>query len=80
MAGAAAAIAPTRDGRAGVSVNNKVTLAIMGVRGRGKRLTQLFSQMPDVDLAYICDVDQNVLEPALKIAEEGQRKASPRDR
>ena len=74
MAGAAAAIAPTRDGRAGVSVNNKVTLAIMGVRGRGKRLTQLFSQMPDVDLAYICDVDQNVLEPALKIAEEGQRK------
>ena len=69
-----AAVATTRDGRAGASANNKVTLAMMGVRGRGRHLTQHFSRMSDVDLAYVCDVDQNVVEPALKIAEEGQRK------
>lgn len=74
LVGAAAAIAPVRDGQAAVSANNKVTLAVMGVRGRGRRLTQLFSQMPDVDIAYVCEVDQNVVEPALKIAEAGQRK------
>lgn len=65
---------PTRAGRAPASANNKVTLAVVGVRGRGKRLTRFFGEMGDVDLKYICDVDQNVLEPAMKIAEESQGK------
>ena len=54
------------------SANDKVTIAIMGVRGRGKGLTGFFGKMPDVNIAYICDVDQNVVEPALKLAEETQ--------
>ena len=74
LAGAAASAATTSSRGASVSANNKVTLAIMGVRGRGRPLTQYFAEMADVDLKTICDVDQNVVEPAMKIAEEGQGK------
>ena len=74
LAGAAASAATTGARGASVSANNKVTLAVMGVRGRGKPLIQYFGQMADVDLKYLCDVDQNVVEPAMKIAEEGQGK------
>ena len=74
LAGATAGVATTSARGASVSANNKVTLAVMGVRGRGKPLIQYFGQMADVDLKYLCDVDQNVVEPAMKIAEEGQGK------
>ncbi|MCH2201779.1 MAG: Gfo/Idh/MocA family oxidoreductase [Fuerstiella sp.] len=72
--GAAVAVGAASDGRAAASASNKVTLAVMGVRGRGRNLINYFGQMPDVDLAYLCDVDQSVVEPAMKIAEEGQGK------
>ena len=74
LAGAAASAATAGAHGTSVSANNKVTLAVMGVRGRGKPLIQYFGQMADVDLKYLCDVDQNVVEPAMKIAEEGQGK------
>ena len=74
LAGAAASAATTGTRGASVSANNKVTLAVMGVRGRGKPLIKYFGEMADVDLKYLCDVDQNVVEPAMKIAEEGQGK------
>ena len=64
----------SRSSRAKVSANDKVTVAMMGVRGRGPKLTRFFGEMPDVDIAYICDVDQNVVGPAFEIAEETQGK------
>ena len=60
-----------------ISANDKVTMAIIGVRGRGLRLTEYFAKMPDVNMAYICDVDQNVVEPALKIVEEVKGRRPP---
>jgi predicted dehydrogenase len=68
----AKAYKPTR-----ASANDKVTLAMVGVRGRGKRLTEYFAQMPTVNLAYICDVDQNVVEPALKIVQDAKGRRPP---
>ncbi len=68
--GSAAAVVTGPSARG--SANNKVTVAMMGVRGRGRKLTQYFAEMPDVNMPYICDVDQNVVEPAMKIAEELQ--------
>jgi predicted dehydrogenase len=41
---------------------NKVVVAIMGTNGRGAFLAKNFGALPDVDVAYICDVDANVLE------------------
>lgn len=54
-----------------------VTIALMGVRGRGQTLAEWFGALPDVDVAYLCDVDQNVVEPAFKIVERLKGKRPP---
>ena|SRR5262245_44947011 len=43
-----------------VAANDKVTLAMVGVRGQGANLTRNFARLEDVNIAYLCDVDQNV--------------------
>jgi predicted dehydrogenase len=40
---------------------NKVTVAVMGANGRGAFLANSFAKLPDVEVAYICDVDENVI-------------------
>jgi predicted dehydrogenase len=47
----------------------------MGVRNRGKDLVDDFSSFPNVEVAYICDVDQSVIAPAAKILEKKGRPA-----
>lgn len=66
--GAAAAKGP-------VSPNDRVAIAMMGVRGRGRALIGHFASMPDVDIPYICDVDQNVVGAAQRIVEEKKGKS-----
>jgi predicted dehydrogenase len=69
---AASVVARSAAGRPAVSPNDKIAVAMMGVRTRGKSLTELFSSMPDVDIRYICDADRNVVGPAMEIAEKAQ--------
>jgi predicted dehydrogenase len=57
------------------AANDKVTIGIMGVRGRGRALTDTFAALPDVNIAYLCDVDERVFARAAKIVEE--RKGKP---
>jgi len=57
--------------------NGKVNIALMGVRGRGRSLTEAFAALPDVEISYVCDVDETVVEPALKIIEKSGRKRPP---
>jgi predicted dehydrogenase len=57
--------------------SNRVTIALMGVRGRGRSLTQAFAQMPDVNIAYVCDVDSTVVEAAYQIIEASGRRRPP---
>jgi predicted dehydrogenase len=45
---------------------NKVTLAVMGTNGRGEFLATSFAKLPDVEVAYICDVDETVLAKTLE--------------
>jgi len=52
--------------------NEKIILAVMGVHGRGLGLIQGFSGFDDVQIAYICDPDSNVIPKAL--AELGKRQ------
>jgi predicted dehydrogenase len=54
--------------------NEKIVLAFMGVRGRGKELIRGFATFPDVEIAYVCDPDVNVIAAALKEAERKQKK------
>jgi predicted dehydrogenase len=55
----------------------RITIALMGVRGRGRSLTEAFCAQPDIDVAYVCDVDENVVDAAYKIIEASGRKRPP---
>lgn len=55
--------------------SDRVRVALMGVRGRGVFLAKRFSSLPDVEIPTICDVDENVIEPASKIIGEAYGKA-----
>lgn len=58
-----------RDGsRAGP--NDRLRIAIMGVRGRGKDHADMYAVMKDVEIVYLCDIDSNVVGPAMKTVEE----------
>ena len=45
--------------------NDRVRVAICGLHGRGKDHLAGFSQVPNVEVAAFCDVDENVLNKAL---------------
>jgi predicted dehydrogenase len=47
------------------SANEKVVVAICGVNSRGLDHAQNFSKLPNSEVAYICDVDANVIAKAL---------------
>jgi len=48
-----------------------------GGAGLGRTLTQAFAAQPDVDIAYFCDVDSTVVEPALQWIEKSGRPRPP---
>src|SRR5438105_3482017 len=54
--------------------NEKISLAFMGVHGRGKELIRGFSGFDDVEIATVCDPDENVIAAAVKEAERKQKK------
>src|SRR3954447_16753133 len=54
LAGASTALAPRIHS---ASANNKIVLAVMGTNGRGLDLIKGFMGQPEVEIAYICDVD-----------------------
>ena len=41
--------------------NDKVVIGVMGTHSRGEFLARTFAKLPNVEVGYICDVDQNVL-------------------
>jgi len=57
--------------------NEKIILAVAGVHGRGQGLLHGFSGFEDVEIAYVCDPDRNVVAPALK-AMHPRHKRAPR--
>jgi len=70
---AASAVAQSR----AVAANDKVTVAFIGVRGQGRSLAGRFSALADVNVAYVCDVDPAVVEPALKSIEKNKGSRPP---
>ena len=57
--------------------NDKVNIAMIGVRGRGRALTGDFSHLPDVNIVSICDVDEQVYPRAAQIVETATGKRPP---
>ena len=62
-AAAAVALAPGIS-RAARSANERIVVGVMGLNGRGKALAKVLAAQPDVDIAYLCDVDERVIGPA----------------
>src|SRR6186713_2129698 len=46
--------------------SNKVQLAIMGVNSRGAYLAECFASLPNVEIAYLCDVEEKAIANGLK--------------
>jgi predicted dehydrogenase len=53
-----------------VAANDKVNIAIIGVRSRGKALATNFAALPDVNVACLCDVDERVHGAAAQAVEQ----------
>jgi len=63
--------------RRALAANEKINIAMIGVRGQGRHLTGKFAQQPDVNILYLCDVDENVYGNAAKVVEEKTGKRPP---
>lgn len=52
------------------SPNDKVIVAMMGVNSRGEFLAKQLASFPEVEIAYICDVDSKVLDRVIPEVEK----------
>src|SRR5262245_21037752 len=56
------------------SLGERIQIGIMGVNGRGSALASGFMDQPNCEIAYICDVDENVLNRVTKTVGDKQEK------
>ena len=54
--------------------SNKVVLAVMGLNSRGSYLAKCYSQLPNVEIAYICDVEDVAIQHGFDALKETPRK------
>jgi len=59
--------------RAGLSPNSKVRVGIMGCNGRGMAHISGFLAVPNVEIAYICDVDSRAIDKGIAAAAKKQQ-------
>ncbi len=60
------------------SPNDTIRVAIVGVRGQGGAHIRVYSAMPNVEIAALCDVDESVLDRRLKEIESAGKKRPAR--
>ena len=57
------------------SINDTVRVACVGIRGQGNDHIHEYSRMPNVEIAALCDVDENILNQRLgQVAGSGKKK------
>src|SRR5437762_11326609 len=54
--------------------SNKVVVAVMGVNSRGAYLAKSFAGLQNVEVAYICDVEDKAIQNGLDALKEAPRK------
>ncbi len=75
---ATAGLALTRPSRAAtVSANEKLTLGFIGVGGMGQGLLNIFGNLPDVNVAAVCDVYEPHRLKAVELAQGARGKHQP---
>src|SRR6186713_2790018 len=60
--------------RGKMAPSNKIVLGVMGVNGRGSYLAKSYSQLPGVEVAYICDVEEKAIANGLEALKDAPRK------
>jgi predicted dehydrogenase len=68
MTTGAAAITHVMAGK--VSANDRIRVAVLGLNGRGKNHVDGFMNLPDAEVAVLCDPDRNVLASAVNLYEK----------
>jgi len=58
------------------SPNETVNVAVMGIRSRGGALAENFAKLPNVNVATICDIDENLLPKAVAEVEKACGKTA----
>lgn len=66
LGAAAAASYLTATASARALANDKIVVCVMGVRGRGSSLLATFASIPQVEVKYVCDLDESVLGPRIE--------------
>ena len=56
--------------------SNKVVVAVMGVNGRGAYLAGAFAKLTNVEVGYLCDVEEKAIANGLKSFKDSTRKPS----
>jgi predicted dehydrogenase len=64
-------VAPAMLSKAAVNANDTIRVAVVGMNGQGKAHIKEYTEMPKVELAALCDVDESVL--AARMKELGER-------
>ena len=54
--------------------SNKVVVGVMGVNSRGAYLAKSFAELPNVEVAYICDVEDKAIQNGLDAVKNAARK------
>ncbi len=54
--------------------SNKVVVAVMGVNSRGAYLANSFSNIPNVEVAYICDVEEKAIQNGMNALKDAPHK------
>jgi predicted dehydrogenase len=76
--GAALSLADAANAAAVQGANQRLIVGVMGTGGRGRELAGAFQRQPNVDVAFVCDVDQGQAERAAGIVAKASGKAAPR--
>ena len=69
------AAADEPSGGEATSPNDRISVGVMGVNGRGSALAQGFLSRGNTEVAYVCDVDSRAAERATKLVHEKQGRA-----
>ena len=70
---AAATLASTAMG-----ANDRIRVAVVGVRGQGRSHLGAYGRIPDVEIAAICDIDESILDSRISEVEKATNKKPER--
>ncbi|ACU03906.1 MULTISPECIES: Gfo/Idh/MocA family protein [Pedobacter] len=57
-----------------IGANDRIRVAMMGVNARGLALADNFSQQPNCEISYVCDVDSRAADKCMAVVEKNQHK------